>query len=126
MPSAGRDDVSVHVEAGDPADAGYCVVMTTVGSDEEARALCRALVEGGLVACAQRVPIESLYRWEGELVEDREILVLLKTRRARSPELMVALQAKHPYDVPEVIELPVTGGWPPYLRWVDEQTESTD
>jgi periplasmic divalent cation tolerance protein len=78
------------------------------------------------VACAQRVPIESLYRWEGELVEDRETLVLLKTRRARSPELMAALEAQHPYDVPEVLELPVTGGWPPYLRWVDEQTDSTD
>jgi periplasmic divalent cation tolerance protein len=127
MPTAGRDDAADHVEAGDSGHAGgYCVVMTTMGSDDEARALCRSLVEGGLVACAQRVPIESLYRWEGELVEDRETLVLLKTRRARSPELMAALQAQHPYDVPEVLELPVTGGWPPYLRWVDEQTDSTD
>ncbi len=124
VPTSGRDDAAVHIEAGDSADAGYCVVMTTVGSDDEARSLCRSLVEGGLVACAQRVPIESLYRWEGELVEDRETLVLLKTRRARSAELMAALQAQHPYDVPEVIELPVTGGWPPYLRWVDEQTDS--
>jgi periplasmic divalent cation tolerance protein len=128
VPTSGRDDpgvhAAVHIEAGDPADAGYCVVMTTVGSDDEARALCRSLVEGGLVACAQRVPIESLYRWEGELVEDRETLVLLKTRRARSAELMAALPAQHPYDVPEVIELPVTGGWPPYLRWVDEQTDT--
>lgn len=114
------------MEVGDSADDRYCVVMTTVGSDEEARSLCRSLVECGLVACAQRVPIESLYRWEGELVEDRETLVLLKTRRARSTELMAVLEAQHPYDVPEVIELPVTGGWPPYLRWVDQQTDPTD
>jgi periplasmic divalent cation tolerance protein len=126
VPTAGRDDAAFHVEAGDSADAGYCVVMTTMGSDDEARALCRSLVERGLVACAQRIPVESLYRWEGELVEDRETLVLLKTRRARSPELMAALQAQHPYDVPEVLELPVTGGWPPYLRWVDEQTDPID
>jgi periplasmic divalent cation tolerance protein len=125
VPTAGRDDAA-QIEGVDVADARYCVLMTTIGSDDEARALCRSLVEAGLVACAQRVPIESLYRWEGELVEDRETLVLLKTRQARSAEVMTAVQAQHPYDVPEVIELPVTAGWPPYLRWVDEQTDSTD
>jgi periplasmic divalent cation tolerance protein len=125
VPTAGRDHAA-QIEGVEVADAGYCVLMTTIGSDDEARVLCRSLVEAGLVACAQRVPIESLYRWEGDLVEDREMLVLLKTRRARSPEVMAALQEQHPYDVPEVIELPVTAGWPPYLRWVDQQTDSTD
>jgi periplasmic divalent cation tolerance protein len=126
VPTAGRDHAA-QIEGVEVADdAGYCVLMTTIGSDDAARVLCRSLVEAGLVACAQRVPVESLYRWEGELVEDRETLVLLKTRRARSPEVMAALQEQHPYDVPEVIELPVTAGWPPYLRWVDRQTDSTD
>lgn len=125
VPTAGRDDAA-QIGGVEAAEARYCVVMTTIGSDDEARALCRSLVEAGLVACAQRVPIQSLYRWEGELVEDPETLVLLKTRRARSPEVMAALQAQHPHDVPEVIEVPVTAGWPPYLRWVDEQTHSTD
>ena len=125
VPTTGRDHAA-QIEGVEVSDAGYCVLMTTIGSDDEARVLCRSLVEAGLVACAQRVPIESLYRWEGELVEDRETLVLLKTRRARSPEVMAVLQEQHPYDVPEVIELPVTAGWPPYLRWVDRQTDSTD
>ncbi len=91
VPTTGRDDAA-QIEGVEVADAGYCVLMTTIGSDDEARVLCRSLVEAGLVACAQRVPIESLYRWEGELVEDRETLVLLKTRRARSPEVMAVLR----------------------------------
>ncbi len=101
---------------------GHCVVMTTVGTDEVARALCRAVVEAGLVACAQRVPIESVYRWQGQVVEDTETLVLLKTRRDRVGELTESLRQQHPYEVPEIIELPIVGGWPDYLRWVDEQT----
>jgi periplasmic divalent cation tolerance protein len=108
----------------DPLDGDHCVVMTTVGSEDAARQLCRPLVEGGLVACAQLVPIGSIYRWQGEMVEDRETLVLCKTSRSRSPEVVEALQADHPYDLPEIIELPVTGGSPAYLRWIDDQTRS--
>ncbi len=102
----------------------YVVVMTTVGSDEAARDLGRRLVEDGLVACAQRLAVDSLYRWEGELNEDRETLLLLKTRRARSADVMAALAAAHPYEVPEILELEVSAGWPAYLRWMDEQTGS--
>ncbi len=103
----------------------HVVVMTTVGSEEAARELSRALVDEGLVACAQRVPVESCYRWEGEVVDEREVLLLLKTPHARAGELVEALARRHPYEVPEVIELPVTGGWPPYLRWMEEQTASS-
>jgi len=107
----------------EPADdRGYVVLMTAVGSDEAARTLSRSLVEDGLVACAQRLPIRSCYRWRGELVEEDETLVLLKTRRACWPELSEAVRSRHPYEVPEIIELPVTRGWPAYLDWIDEQT----
>lgn len=122
--AAGRDDPATRVGGGglDGKDAVYVVVMTAVGSDDEARDLSRSLVEEGLVACAQRLPIGSIYRWEGAVVEDTETLVLLKTHRARSAELMATLEARHPYDVPEIIELPVMDGSPSYLRWIDDQT----
>ena len=108
---------------GDQPDVGDArVVMTTVGSEEEARVLGRALVEVGLVACAQLLPIRSLYRWQGELVDDVETLLLLKTTTARSAELMEAVRARHPYEVPEILELPATVGSPGYLRWMAEQT----
>jgi periplasmic divalent cation tolerance protein len=121
VPAAGPDDSPKEVEEG-AKGAAYVMVMTAVGSDDEARDLSRSLVEEGLVACAQRLPIGSIYRWQGEVVEDSETLVLLKTRRARSAELVAALGARHPYDVPEIIELPVTDGFPSYLRWIDDQT----
>jgi periplasmic divalent cation tolerance protein len=120
--TAGRGDPTTRTEGRGGRDSLYVVVMTAVGSDDEARDLSRSLVEDGLVACAQRLPIGSIYRWEGAVVEDRETLVLLKTHRDRSAELMTALEARHPYDVPEIIELPVTGGSPSYLGWIDDQT----
>lgn len=106
----------------DSVVSDYVVVMTTLDDEGAAGRLCRSLVEEGLVACTQRLPVESVYRWQGALVEDRELLVLCKTRRDRAAELAEALRARHPYDVPEILELPVTAGWPPYLRWIDEQT----
>lgn len=105
--------------------AEYVVLMTTVGSVESAGDLARGLVEEGLVACAQRLPIQSVYRWGGAVVQDEEVLLLLKTRRARAGATMDAVRARHPYEVPEILELPITDGWPPYLRWIDEQTTPT-
>lgn len=113
---------SDRLEPPTPSGSEHRVVMTTVGTDELARTICRSVVEAGLVACAQLVPIGSVYRWQGEVVEDTEVLVLLKTRRERVGELTEALRARHPYEVPEIVELPVVGGWPAYLRWIDEQT----
>ncbi len=106
-----------------PTETGdYVVIMTTVGSEDVARELSRALVEEGLAACAQRFAVDSIYRWKGEVADDREALILLKTRRDRIAEVREAVAARHPYEVPEILELPVTGGWPAYLAWVDEHT----
>ncbi|MBV8464126.1 MAG: divalent-cation tolerance protein CutA [Acidimicrobiales bacterium] len=104
------------------ATGDYVVLMTTLGTPEAAASLSRTLVEDRLVACAQRVPIESVYRWEGAVVEEAETLLLLKTPRDRAAEAMAAIGARHPYEVPEILQLPVADGWPAYLRWMDEQT----
>jgi periplasmic divalent cation tolerance protein len=81
------------------------------------------LVEEGLAACANIVPgLTSIYRWQGKLCRDREVLVLLKTRRARFAALAKRAIELHPYSVPEVIAVGVEAGSPAYLTWVVEST----
>jgi periplasmic divalent cation tolerance protein len=101
------------------------VVYITAGSADEAATLARALVAERLAACVNRVAIDSVYRWQGEVEEAPEILLIVKTRRARLDALAARVQALHSYTVPEMIVLPVVDGWPPYLQWLaDETTEA--
>ncbi|HLH23257.1 MAG TPA: divalent-cation tolerance protein CutA [Chloroflexota bacterium] len=100
------------------------VVYITAGSPEEAAALARALVAERLAACVNRLPVESVYRWQGQIEEASEVLLIVKTRRARLDALAARVQALHSYTVPEMIALPVVAGWPPYLQWLaDESAE---
>ncbi len=100
------------------------VVYITVGSPDEAARLARALVTERLAACVNRVPVESVYRWQGQLEEAPEVLLIVKTRRARLDALAARVQALHSYTVPEMIALPIVAGWPPYLDWLaDESAE---
>lgn len=103
------------------------VVLTTLRDGDQARTLVRRLVEARLVACGNVVPgVESIYRWDGAVQEDAEVLVLLKTRPERWEALREAIAAFHPYDVPELLALPVAGGLGPYLAWIATQTQSED
>lgn len=95
------------------------VVLSTLPDDERAAAIARALVDDGVAACVNLVPgVRSIYRWEGAVADDREQLAIIKTRADRVDALIARLRALHPYQVPEAIVLPVTGGHPPYLAWV--------
>jgi periplasmic divalent cation tolerance protein len=88
-----------------------------------AEAMAGALVEERFAACANIVPgLTSIYRWEGKLCRDREVLVLLKTRRPRFAALARRVRELHPYSVPEIIALPVGLGASAYLAWVAEST----
>lgn len=101
------------------------VVLTTLGSQEEARQLVRGLVESRLVACGTLVPgATSVYRWEGAVVEEREVLVVLKTDASRWGELVTAVNARHPYHVPELVALPVERGLERYLAWVASEVRA--
>jgi periplasmic divalent cation tolerance protein len=100
---------------------GRVVVLCTVGSAEEAERIAGALVERRLAACVNVVPgVTSFYRWKGELNRDAEHLLVVKTTAARFEALREALVEMHPYDVPEVVELPIERGHGPYLEWIDE------
>jgi periplasmic divalent cation tolerance protein len=105
------------------ADPDVVVVLTTVPPEFDVEALARRLLAAQLVACVSVLPrMRSIYRWQGAVETAEEHQVLLKTRRARLADLHVALAAAHPYDVPEWLVVPVTGGSQDYLRWVAAET----
>jgi len=94
------------------------LVMTTVDSAELAAAIATALVEQRLAACVQEMPIRSHYRWEGCVQNDTETLLLVKTSRQSATAAMAAIRTLHPYDIPEIIALPIVDGLPAYLDWI--------
>jgi periplasmic divalent cation tolerance protein len=99
------------------------VLVTAPGADEAAR-IARAVVEERLAACGNVVPgLRSIYRWQGAVQEDAEALLVLKTTRDRFEALRARVLALHPYEVPEVIALPVEAGSAPYLDWIAKETK---
>jgi periplasmic divalent cation tolerance protein len=105
---------------------GRIVALTTVGSAGDAERIAQALVEEGHVACVNVLPgVLSFYRWKGEMTRDTEWLLVMKTTAARFEALREALVEMHPYDVPEVIELPIERGHAPYLEWIDASVNAS-
>ncbi|MBX5491930.1 MAG: divalent-cation tolerance protein CutA [Chloroflexi bacterium] len=100
------------------------VVYITAPSTAEAERLARALVDERLAACVNRLPVQSIYRWQGQVEEAEEVLLIVKTVRARLDLLASRVRALHSYSVPEIIALPIVAGWPAYLGWVESETRS--
>lgn len=99
------------------------LVLSTCPDQDTALALATRLVEQGLAACVNVVPgLTSIYRWEGALHRDPEVLLLIKTAAGRLDALVKGLRRLHPYELPEIIALPITAGLPEYLNWVSQCT----
>jgi periplasmic divalent cation tolerance protein len=99
------------------------LVLTNVADIASARLLARALVEQRLAACVNMLTaVQSVYRWNGAVEEAAEVTLLVKTTAARYPELEQAIRLLHPYDLPELIALPISAGLPPYLAWISQET----
>lgn len=99
-----------------------CLILTTTATEAEAQALARALVAERLAACVQIERIQSLYRWRGEICEEPEWRLLIKTRAALYPRIEAFIKARHSYEVPEILCLSVAEGSEEYLRWLAAQT----
>lgn len=103
------------------------IVLTTVGLKAVADRLARELVERRLAACINIVgPIRSVYRWRDNIENDQEFLLLIKTTAERTAELRTALKALHTYELPECVELTVSGGREEYLAWLAAQVSSEE
>ena len=99
----------------------YVVVLCTCPDDEVGARLAEAVVAEGLAACVNRLPgVVSTFRWDDRVQEEREVLLVIKTATARLDALAARIQSLHPYELPEVVAVPVTGGLDKYLAWLGE------
>ena len=98
-----------------------CVIYSTVPPSRSSD-LAKRLLEKDLVACVNITPVRSLYRWNGELCDDGEHLLIMKTKKSLAELVVRALRDMHPYELPEIIVLPVDTGHQPYLDWVHGET----
>ena len=100
------------------------IVLTTAGSETEARKMAHTLVERRLAACVNIIPrIQSVYRWEGKVEETEECLLLIKTVKAREDQVRTAIRELHTYDLPECIAIPIESGSAEYLKWLSDSVE---
>jgi periplasmic divalent cation tolerance protein len=101
------------------------IAFTSFANEEDAARVARVLVEERLVACANLLPgARSLYRWEGKIQDEREVVVLLKTRKQDWAALLSRLHDLHPYETPELIAVRVAAGAPKYMAWLEAQLEA--
>jgi len=99
------------------------MVITTCADKEAARQLAGVLVEARLAACVQMMPIESVYTWQSKVCTEDETMLLIKTKAALFDKLAAAIKEAHSYEVPEIIQLPITDGLPEYLQWIESNVE---
>lgn len=101
------------------------ILYMTAATHDEAARIGRALVEEQLAACVNVLaPMTSLYRWEGAVQQEQEVPFLAKTRRELVEAIIARVTALHSYDCPCIVALPISGGNPAFLRWIDEQTQN--
>jgi periplasmic divalent cation tolerance protein len=102
----------------------YIQVFTTMDKEEDARRIAGLMVEKRFAACAQILgPISSIYRWKGKVEEAKEWLCIFKSRRSLFESLEQGIKSVHPYEVPEIVALPIESGSRDYLEWMRSETE---
>jgi periplasmic divalent cation tolerance protein len=102
------------------------LILITAPTLEQGEEIARVLVTEGIAACASIIPrITSIYTWEGRVCEDKEVLLLVKSRAGLFPAICDRVKSLHSYDVPEIIALPVSDGLPAYLEWLKHATTSS-
>ena len=104
-----------------------CWVYMTAGSIEEAKNIGHILVEKNMAACVNLLEnMLSIYKWEDKLEEAQEVVMFAKTRKTLMPKLIETVSSLHSYDCPSILELPIQGGNPEFLSWIETETEVTE
>jgi len=102
----------------------YLVIFITLSSEEEAEKIGKTLVEERLTACANIIPkIRSIFHWDGKICDEREVLLIAKSKESMFQRIKERVIRLHSYDVPEIIGLPIRSGSEDYLDWIDEVTK---
>jgi periplasmic divalent cation tolerance protein len=104
--------------------SAHCLVLTTTATEAQADALARQIVEARLGACVQIHALKSVYRWKGALCAEPEWQLSIKTRQALFETLAQFITARHAYETPEIVQIPITAGSAAYLRWLDDETQA--
>jgi Uncharacterized protein involved in tolerance to divalent cations len=106
-----------------PEPPGEICVLYVTAPPSQSEKITNSLLAKRLIACANITPVRSLYRWKGETCDDKEDLLIIKTRKSLVQAVITAVKTEHPYEVPEIIALPVIAGHLPYLDWVYRETD---
>ncbi len=101
----------------------YAMVMTTTNRRKVASAIAKSLLKKGLAACVQVMPISSTFIWKGKIQNGRELLCLIKTRSGLYKKVEKEIARLHNYDLPEIIQVPISMGSKGYLKWIDDSTK---
>ncbi len=100
----------------------YCIIQATAANEEEAQKIAKHLVEKKLIACCSIIPkVTSIYTWRGEISEDNEALMIMKTKTQLYSQAEEEIKKLHSYEVPEIISIPINTGSKEYLSWLEEQ-----
>jgi len=103
----------------------FVLILVTTGSQEEGERIARTPVDLGLAACVNIIPgLRSMYRWKGEIWDEAELLLLIKTRMALFQQVEGKIKELHSYEVPEIVVVPIIRGSETYLNWLRESTPS--
>ena len=103
----------------------YSTIITTCPDKNSAKKIANLLVENRLVACVQMFPIESVYRWKNEICNENEIVLFMKSKPEMFDKIVATIKENHTYEVPEIIQVPITDGWTEYLKWIGDCTEDS-
>jgi len=102
----------------------FAFIITTVSTEKEGRMIANELVKNKLAACVNIVPkVYSVYEWDNAIQNETEVMLMIKTTKAREKEIYQTVQSLHSYDTPELITLPIENGSDTYLRWVENSVQ---
>ncbi|MDN3680667.1 divalent-cation tolerance protein CutA [Vibrio tapetis subsp. quintayensis] len=102
----------------------FCTVLTTCNNESIEKQIIKVLLELKLAACIQVMPIESHYLWKGEVCCDNERLLIIKSTAELFEDINYKIQELHNYDVPQIVQLPITAGFNEYLDWIKASTKT--